>query len=203
MESNRDIVIRALRAASAAANSLLDVRKYQSPDRAFLQLATQLIAEAEIIIAHCQWQDVRKKIEGLQKDVEEVRSNYPSDIGAIIFELSLNEEDIVENPPPTVAMLLDLYTRIVRILRNGKETFRNVLGLMGKRMAAEELLALRRELYGISKDESVLGTREPRSGCVREQKQATMNATQQIAARIAEIESAQNQPESLIQLMFY
>lgn len=78
-----------------------------------------------------------------------------------------------------------------------------MLVLMGNKMAAEELLALRRELDGISKDEHVLGTREPRSGCVQEQKQATMNTSQQIAARIADIETAQNQPESLIQLMFY
>lgn len=49
--------------------------------------------------------------------MEDVRSNYPSDIGAIIFELSLNEESIVENPPPRVAIWLDFYTRIVRILR--------------------------------------------------------------------------------------
>ncbi|KAM3538462.1 hypothetical protein ARSEF1564_008623 [Beauveria bassiana] len=69
---------------------------------------------------------------------------------------------------------------------------------------AEEGLDLLRKLSDvIEEDERLLRTGEPPSGCVQEQKQASVNRAQQLMARMNEIQAAQKQPESLIQLIFY
>lgn len=111
------MVIRALRAARDAATGLLDVQKHQCYDKAFLQLATDLIAEAEIILAHSQAEDMKKVVRRFQKGVEAVRSDYPSKIGAIIVWMYSDEDIIAEDTPLEVATMLDLYTRALRVLR--------------------------------------------------------------------------------------
>lgn len=117
MENNRAIVIHALRAARESAAELLDVQQHQCYDRAFLQLATHLIAEAEIIIAHCQDESTKARVRRLQKGLEETRSGYPSSIGAIMVCMSSDEDSIPENLPLEVARLLDVYRMTLKILR--------------------------------------------------------------------------------------
>ncbi|KAJ2984019.1 hypothetical protein NQ176_g272 [Zarea fungicola] len=211
MENNRAIVIHALRAARESAAELLDVQQHQCYDRAFLQLATHLIAEAEIIIAHCQDESTKARVRRLQKGLEETRSGYPSSIGAIMVWMSADEDSIPENLPLEVARLLDVYRKTLKILSDSKEAFCDILFSMGTAMVHEEttqneqeLIALLGKLSAIIKeDERLLQTGESRSECFEDQIQAAMNRSKQVMARMVEIEAARKQPESLIQLMFY
>lgn len=233
MESNRVTVIRELRAARGLAAELLDVREHQCYDKAFLQLATHLIAEAEIVIAHCQVENegFKETVRVVQKEVEKVRRNYPSNMGAMIVYMSSHEDSIAENPPLAIARVLNLYTTTLQILRcllsnltnfitlinyqlissNAKKTFHDALFLIGTTIIREEIaqceeevLDLQRKLGDvIEEDERSLRTRETPSVCFQDQKQATMNRAQQLVARMAKIDAAQRQPESLIQLIFY
>ena len=175
MESDRVIVIRALRAARGVAAEHLDVRKHPCYDRAFLQLATNLIAEAEIIIAHCQTEDkdLKELVRRFQKKVEEIRSDYPLNTGATIVWMSSDEDSIPENPPLEVARLLNLYTKTLQDLRyyllsnltsfftlidyklissDAKKGFHDVLFLIGANMIREEIAQCEEEgLYLLRK----------------------------------------------------
>lgn len=67
-----------------------------------------------------------------------------------------------------------------------------------------ELIALHASLSAIMKEEErLLRTGESRSGCLQDQKEDAMNRARQILVRIEEIQAAQEQPESLVHLMFY
>ncbi|KAJ2976445.1 hypothetical protein NQ176_g4947 [Zarea fungicola] len=205
------MVIRALRAARDAATGLLDVQKHQCYDKAFLQLATDLIAEAEIILAHSQAEDMKKVVRRFQKGVEAVRSDYPSKIGAIIVWMYSDEDIIAEDTPLEVATMLDLYTRALRVLSDAKQFFCDTLFPISIAMVQEEtaqyeheLIALHASLSAIMKEEErLLRTGESRSGCLQDQKEDAMNRARQILVRIEEIQAAQEQPESLVHLMFY
>lgn len=68
----------------------------------------------------------------------------------------------------------------------------------------QEFPVLHGNLDSIKKEERrlLLQMEEP-SRHMREQRQAIENRIQQIDTRLAEIQAAQNQPDSLIELMFY
>lgn len=121
MESSRDVVIRALRTARSASD-LLDFQTHQCYDTAFMQLATAIIAEAEIIMAHSQIEEVKNNARGLQKVAEEIRSLYPSGMGNNIVLMSSVQESLIESPSPEVVgdvvKALDLYTQAIWILRS-------------------------------------------------------------------------------------
>lgn len=67
----------AFRAACQVSSALPDVDKYKSYDKAFVHHATDLIAQAEIILAHCKDESIQEEVRAYRDSVEFTRREWP------------------------------------------------------------------------------------------------------------------------------
>lgn len=117
MTSNRDLFTSALRAARDAASETLDLQRHQCYDRALLQLTTDIIAEAEIIIAHTNDEEVKDQVKQSQAAAETVRRHYWTETGSALALMFFIEDRVGDDELPETIKALEIYTELLRRLR--------------------------------------------------------------------------------------
>lgn len=104
-ESESDID-RAFRAACRVSSELPDLDKYKSYDKAFVHHATDLIAQADIILAHCKDESIQVEVRADRDLVELSRREWPDNgVFTQVFTYVQDGADLSELPPEYVKAL--------------------------------------------------------------------------------------------------
>ena len=92
--------------ADRVSSELPDLDKYKSYDKAFVHHATDLIAQADIILAHCKDESIQVEVRADRDLVELSRREWP-DNGVVtqVFTYVQDGADLSELPPEYVKAL--------------------------------------------------------------------------------------------------